>query len=66
MERKKQKELAEREARALVMEEERRARAREAEEEKMIQKQMKALRYMYKWEIEAIIVSSSNFCPSLL
>ena len=64
MERKRQKELAEREARALVMEEERRARAREAEEEKMIQKQMKALRY--RWDIEAIIVSSSNFfCPLL-
>lgn len=37
-------EFAEREARALVMEEERRARAKAAEEERMIEQQMKALR----------------------
>jgi hypothetical protein len=40
-------EVAEMEARELVREEERRAKAREAEEERMIQQQMKALRYRF-------------------
>ena len=44
MERKRRMELAQREARELVMEEERRAKARQAEEERIIQQQMKALR----------------------
>ena len=44
MERKRQKQLAEREARALVMEEERRAKVRAAEEERMIADQMNTLR----------------------
>ena len=37
-------ELAQREARVLVMEEERRAKAKAADEERLIQQQMKALR----------------------
>ena len=44
MERKRQREAAQREARALVLEEERRAKIRASEEERLIQKQMKALR----------------------
>lgn len=49
-------EVTEREARALVREEERRAKAREEQEERMIQQQMKALRY--RWGLLAIIISS--------
>ena len=49
-------EVPEREARALVREEERRAKAREEQEERMIQQQMKALRY--RWGLLAIIISS--------
>ena len=52
-------EVAEREARALVREEERRAKAREEQEERMIQQQMKALRY--GWGLLPIII----FCPSV-